>query len=162
MSKHLEKLKTHSRNKTLINRDLFNQEMLSLSRLFILKYINTHSYQWDQCISSISLGKWQCVWSKLSVFSKKKLHITHMQVFSVTISPPRKWVERELFFFFSAFQQGYIRQFNRNLQISLGIYGKFSVYNLPEPFLIPLLKHLMQPNWPNDQEEVMDSGAVTL
>lgn len=53
MYKHLEKLKPHSRNKTLINRDLFNQEMLSLSRLFVVKYINTHSYQEDQYIPSI-------------------------------------------------------------------------------------------------------------
>lgn len=38
----------------------------------------------------------------------------------------------------------------------------FYVYNLPEAFLVPPLKHLMQPNWPNDQEEVTDFGAVTL
>lgn len=34
--------------------------------------------------------------------------------------------------------------------------------NLSEAFLISMLKHLIQSNWPNEQEESSDSRAITL
>lgn len=36
------------------------------------------------------------------------------------------------------------------------------MYNLSEMFLLSVLKHLIQANWPNEQEESSDSRAIAL
>lgn len=50
----------------------------------------------------------------------------------------------------------------KRLQITLDIHRKLFICNLSETFLISMLKHLMQPNWPNEQEERFGPEAITL